>query len=959
MLPASGDDVTITGNSTIQLDASAGTVQIRSLTSTPPITISNGSLTLSAASSIQGELTVSGSSSVLSAGPQTNPLTDDFVIQNGAQVSFPNVTDVSDITQITVDGTGSKLSFPNATGCTSPNDTSVSWTASNSGELDFPALTSITGAQRTQQYSASELGIRADSSGVINFNSLTTISQPAATMTTGNGNNQIYLDADNSGQINAPLLNTFRDLNTVALSGSSPASNLVAYSSGVLSLPELLAPVGIQINVNALSHPDQFTSLVGTYSLELNDGTAAMQVNDISGLTNIQANGNNVKLLFPNVQSYTAPNDTTAHWEATDSAELDFPSLTSITGAQRTQQYSTAELGIRADNSGVINFTSLTTISQPAATMTTGNGNNQIDLDADNSGQINAPLLNTFQDLNTVALSGSSPASNLLAYSSGVLMLPKLLAPVGIQININALSHPEQFTSLAGTYSFQLSDGVVSMALNDITGLTFIYVQGANTKLTFPNVTNFTAPNDTSIQWHVEYNGELDFPALTTITGPLRTQAYNSNSLNLRADDSGVMNLPVLTTITEPAATVSTANANNSVNLDADNLGQINAPLLNTFDDFGVVNQSGVGPASSLTAYNSGVLSIPELLAPVGIQIALNDLSHPDQFTSLVGTTSFQVNGGTVALHVHDISGLASIYVQGNNSKLSFPNVTNFTVPNDTNIQWHVEYSGELDFPALTTITGPLRTQADNSYSLNVRADNSGVMNFPVLTTITEPAATVSTANTNNGVNLDADNLGQISAPLLNTFDDFGVVNQSGAGPASGLTAYNSGVLSFPKLLAPVGIQMNLNDLSHPELFTSLVRTSNFELNSGVVAMQIQDLSGIASIYVTNANTRLSFPNVTDLTVPNDTSISWQVEYNGELDFPALTTISGPLRTQESSSHSLNVRAENSGVIDFAALTTITEPAPTVPTDNSNNGVNLDADRSLPHCSTLSTTLAR
>jgi hypothetical protein len=68
------------------------------------------------------------------------------------------------------------------------------------------------------------------------------------------------------------------------------------------------------------------------------------------------------------------------------------------------------------------------------------------------------------------------------------------------------------------------------------------------------------------------------------------------------------INLPELTTITLPAGTLGVDCAD-GVQLLANESGVLNAPVLTSFMD------RSSPPESSLSAYNSGVLNMPDLLA--------------------------------------------------------------------------------------------------------------------------------------------------------------------------------------------------------------------------------------------------------------------------------------------------------------------------------------------------------
>ena len=632
---------------------------------------------------------------------------------------------------------------------------------------------------------------------------------------------------------------------------------------------------------------------------------------------------------FPGLTTYTVPVGANVGWTVQHNGSvLSFPNLTTITGPSTPNSYLnlTAQYLDGQPTAPLLFLPALTTITKP------DDGdpypNSGVSLVAYASGVISAPALTTFND------NDSHPNSGLSASIGGVLSAPNLVAPKGVNINLNALSHPERFTSLVGTSSFEINDGTVTMSnLASITGFSSIVVDNGG-QLSFPNVTSYTLPPGANVGWTVQHNGSvLSFPNLATITGPSTPNSYfNLTAQYLDGQPTApLLFLPALTTITKPDD--GDPYPNSGVSLVAYASGVISAPALTTFND----NDSH--PNSGLSASIGGVLSAPNLVAPKGVNINLNALSHPERFTSLVGTSSFEINDGTVTMsNLASITGFSSIVVD-NGGQLSFPNVTSYTLPPGANVGWTVQHNGSvLSFPNLTTITGP---STPNSY-LNLTAQyldgqpTAPLLSLPALTTITKPDD--GDPYPNSGVSLVAYASGVISAPALTTFND------NDSHPNSGLSASIGGVLSAPNLMAPKGVNINLNALSHPERFTSLVGTSSFELNDGTVSMSnLASITGFSSIVVDNGG-QLSFPNVTSYTLPPGGNVGWTVLHNGSvLSFPNLTTITGP----STPNSYLNLTAQyldgqpTAPLLSLPALTTITKPDDGDPYPNS--GVSLVA----------------
>ena len=697
-------------------------------------------------------------------------------------------------------------------------------------------------------------------------------------------------------------------------------------SSGTFTLPTNVTNTAGNVTVNvpftAAADANYTLNIAGNWTFNgsvtltsgyqfgvIGGGTASVAgITDVDGV-NFVADGGST-LSFPNVTTATVPAGMSVTWTAQSSngnqgTVLSFPNLTSIAGPTTPNTYLT--LVAQYNNGATLSLPALTTITKA------DDGDQYADSGVElyaNNGMISAPLLSKFSD------NDSHPNSTLHADNVGVLALPKLLAPVGVaNIYLNPQSNPQQFTSLVGTSSFEVQNGgTVAMSnLTSIVGINNITADYGTT-LSFPNVTSYTVPAGASVTWTAQASDgrstTLSFPNLTSIAGPTTPNTYLT--LVAQYNNAATLSLPVLTTITK--ADDGDQYADSGVELHV-NDGTISAPKLTTFQD----NDSH--PNSSLRADNVGVLALPKLLAPVGVaNIYLNPQSNPQQFTSLVGTSSFEVqNGGTVAMtNLASITGFSSITADYG-TVLSFPNVTSYTVPAGASVAWTAQASDgrstTLSFPNLTSIAGP--TTPNTYFNLVAQYNNAATLSLPVLTTITK--ADDGDQYADSGVEFYAHSGGMISVPNLSTFSD------NDNHPNSGLEADGTGVLAAPKLLAPKGMNViNLNALSNPQQFTSLVGTSSFEVNEGTVVMSsLASIAGFSSITVDNG-AQLSFPNVTSYTSPANVNVQWLSQHSGSaLSFPNLTTITGPATPNTY----LNLIAQYDGgaTISLPALTTITK----------------------------------
>ncbi len=184
-VPVAGDDVSINlpGNPTIVYSAAAGNTTVNSLNGSDSLSITGGSLTVTANSTVSGSFSMTGGTltatgsgvSFLASGPTTI---------NGASL------------YATASAT---LSFPSATSYAA--DPAVSWASTTwqasgaNSVLDLPSVTSVTGSTG---YDAG-LNIQALAGGEVDLPELT-----------GNAGGEVSLESDGSGSLlNVPLVTSF------------------------------------------------------------------------------------------------------------------------------------------------------------------------------------------------------------------------------------------------------------------------------------------------------------------------------------------------------------------------------------------------------------------------------------------------------------------------------------------------------------------------------------------------------------------------------------------------------------------------------------------------------------------------------------------------------------------------------------------------------------------------------
>ena len=821
--------------------STSGTITAGTVMVSIPYTISS-SETLS----ITGNWTFSNTFAV--------PSGNQFSITGGGAVTVTGTTTVN-AGNLYVYG-GSSLTLSALTSYTSPsNGDSVEWYVEGTGsQLNFPALKTVTGTTYSGEQS---LTLSAADGGTFSLPVLTSITQSDAH---GYSEGYVYFVASGGGAISAPQLASFED------NGSDPQSELYDDSSSSIYAPKLTTVVGVELDIDDSSILGALTSITGgnlsiasgTVSLANltslgapvavsggaqvsfpkvtgESGTITLSVQDnggqgtelsfpalttITGTVSLQGNGGTMNfpvltsiangtisaqngstfsfpdltsasglssiyvysgtvVSFPAVTSYTSPsNGNSDTWYVNGAgAELNFPALKTVTGTTYSEEQS---LTLSAADGGTFSLPVLTSITQSDAN---GYIEGYVYFVASGGGTISAPQLASFED------NGSDPQSELYDDSASSIYVPKLTTVVGLELDIDDASTLAQLSSITAS-TLSVNAGTVSLSsLNSIAGLSSISISGG-AQVSFPEVTGESGTTTLTTQDSGGQGTELNFPALTTITGTVSIQGYG-----------GAMNFPVLTSI-----------ANGSLN-----------------------------------AQDGTVFSFPDL-------------------TSVSGLSSINVYSGTV---------------------VSFPAVTGFTSPsNGISDNWYVYGAGaELNFPALKTITG---TTYAGVQSLGLNANSSGLINLPALTSITQSDA--------NGyiegyVYFGASGGGTISAPQLASFED------NGSDPQSELYDDSTSSIYVPKLTTVVGLELDIDDASTLAQLSSIT-ASTLSVNAGTVSLSsLNSIAGLSSISI-SGGAQVSFPEVTGESGTTTLTTQDSGGQGTELNFPALTTITGTVSIQ-------------------------------------------------------------
>ena len=295
LVPGPNDNVIINepNNPTIVFDATAGNATIHALTCSDTLSISGGSLTVTASSVISGSLSMTGGSLTATGSGVT-------VVANGP-------TSIS----------GQACTRAMAQPCRCPTPTSydkekistrTSWpTAPNA--VDLPGLTGLSGE-------GNWLRVYAQAGGLVGLPNLASIT-----------NSYVNISADGMdaggtlSTVDIPALTSFSDTN-------GWYGNLAATNGGDVIDPLLATTSSVNITVGASGasvpseiNTSQLTSISG-------GGISIYQPADLSGLTSLTNSG----LYVTNGLAYSLPNLTTidgSSLTATGRATLTLPNVTS------------------------------------------------------------------------------------------------------------------------------------------------------------------------------------------------------------------------------------------------------------------------------------------------------------------------------------------------------------------------------------------------------------------------------------------------------------------------------------------------------------------------------------------------------------------------------------------------------------------------------------------------------
>jgi RHS repeat-associated protein/uncharacterized repeat protein (TIGR01451 family) len=819
-VPGSGDDVVINvkgATPTVTIDS--GNQSVHSLMASDPLSITGGSLTVAASSTISGGLTMTGGSLIatgsgvsLTADGSTSVTSASLEATSGAVLSLPNltsyaITDSGEITTLEASGLGSTLSLPE--------------------------LTSIAGFGGINGF----LKVQALAGGQVQLPVLATINPNSA----GATNTAVGLTADGaSSQIDVSHLTTYL--------GGGPAQNAIMVTNGGTVLDgALTSPDHVNLDLDGTSTlaTSQWTSYTGATA------TIAGGTPDFSKLATITGSGftasGGAQVTLPAVTNYAIiTSGAEATLEASGSGStLSLPKLTSISGFGGINGF----LKVQALAGGQVQLPVLTTINPGSA----GAGDTSVGLTADGAGsEIDVSRLTTYV--------GGTTHDAITVTNGGTILDGTLTSPQQVYLYLDGTGTlaTSQWTSYTGATA-TIAGGTPDFSkLATITGSGFTASGGA--QVTLPAVTSY-AITTSGAEASLEASGSgstLSLPKLTSISGFGGINEF----LNVQALAGAQVQLPVLATINPNSAGAT----NTAVGLTADGASsQIDVSHLTTY--------LGGGPAqNAIMVTNGGTVLEGALTSPDHVNLDLDGTSTlaTSQWTSYTGATA-TIAGGTP-----DFSKLATItgssFVASGGAQVTLPEVTSYAITSSGVITM-LEATGsgsKLRLPALTSIAG---FGGINEF-LNVQALAGAQVQLPVLATINPNSA----GATNTAVGLTADGASsQIDVSHLTTYLGGGpaqnafTASNGGAidgGALATLDSCNITVVGPSALALPMLATGTINLITVSgggTLNMPVLRTGNVTLNNGSNATIQGTL--VSSLAATSTGAAIDAPASQGLTI--------------------------------------------------------------------------------------------
>ncbi len=904
-VPTSNEAVIIkVQGATPTITISSGSESVLSITASDPLSISGGSLTVAANSTIGGglsmtggSLTASGSGVALTVTGSTTVTGASIYAENAATLALSDLTSYAGsgagyTTTLEATGAGSVLSLPELASLSNPNSccayTQVQALAG--GDVELPALTQVGGGP---------VLLEGDGSG-------SKLNMSALTSFTGDGDaNHLSILQDSDGA-------TVMDASLASISGVQ-----IPVTGGTLSFPAL---------TNVVSS-DLLVSGGASLTLPVLTGYAG---SGAGYTTTLEATGVGSVLSLPELASLSNPDSCCSYTQvqALAGGDVELPALTQVSGGP---------VLLEADGSG-------TTLNLSALTTFTGDGDaNHLSILQDSDGA-------TVMDADLASISGVS-----IQVSSGTFSYPALTSVVSSDLLVSdgaSLTLPV-LTGYAGSGASYT---------------TTLEATGAGSILSLPKLASLSNPDSCCFYTQVEAlaGGDVELPALTQVSGgPVLLEADGSGTtLNLSAltsftGDGDANHLSILQDSNDATVMDADLASISGVSIQVSS-GTFSYPALTSVVSSDLLVSDGASlTLPVLTGYAGSGASYTTTLEATGAGSILSlpklaSLSNPDsccfytQVEALAGgdvelPALTQVSGGPVLLEADgsgttlNLSALTSFTGDGDANHLSILQDSNDATVMDADlasisgVSIQVS-SGTFSYPALTSVVSSDLLVSDGasltlpvltgyagsgaSYTTTLEATGAGsILSLPKLASLSNPDSccfyTQVEALAGGDVELPA--LTQVSGgPVLLEGDGSGskldmsaLTSFTGDGDANHLSILqdSDGATVMDADLASisgVSIQVSSGTFSYPAL-TSVV-SSDLLVSDGA-SLTLPVLTGYAgsgasyttTLEATGAGSILSLPKLASLSNPDSCCFYTQVEAlaGGDVELPALTQVSG------------------------------------------------------------------
>ncbi len=952
-VPTANDDVTINLSGSPTIEIRSGTESVNSVTSTDPISISGGSLSVAANSTLSGGLTMTGGSLIASGSGVTFSITGTTSVaaaslsaENGATLSLSQLTSYSipsgsGSSSFLASGAGAVLNLPALTGLGAVQN----WLyieAKQGGQTLLPALDSLASNTDYLQVIADGATSKIDlsaltalpvaNSGDLSVTNQATVLDPKLTSLTN-----VSVTLDGTGTIATGQWATLTD-DSITLTGGTysfpgitdfNASSAVAQAGASLTLPALTAysiPSGSGSNSFLASGTGAVVNLPALTSLGAVQNWLYVEAKQggqtlLPALDSLASNSDYVQVLADGSGSkidlsalVSLPVANSGDLSVTNQATVLDPKLTSLTdvavtidgtGTMAVSQWTTLVSSSVDVTGGTTTLSLLTSVSIPS-------GGGSMTLEATTPGAtLSLPALTSLGQLQNWLY--------LEAKQGGQLLLPALAAVTSTSRYLQVIADGSgSKIDLSGLTSLDVGNSGVLSVTNQATIL-----DPKLTSLTDVAVTIDGTGTMAVGQWTTLVSSSVDVTGGTTTLSSLTSVSIPSGggTITLEATTPGAtLSLPALTSL---------GTLQNWLYIEAKQGGRTLLPVLGSLasnSDYLQVIADGSGSKidlsglTSLDVGNSGVLSVtnqatildPKLtsLTDVAVTIDGTGTMAVGQWTTLV-SSSVDVTGGTTTL-----SSLTSVSIPSGGGTITLE----ATTPGAT-----------LSLPALTSL-GTLQNW------LYIEAKQGGQTLLPVLGSL---------ASNSDYLQVIADGSGsKIDLSGLTSLD----VGNSGV-----LSVTNQATILDPKLTSLTDVAVTIDGTGTMAVgqWTTLV-SSSVDVTGGtttlssLTSVSIPSGGGTITLEATGAGTTFSLPALKGLgSLPN--WLYLEAKQGGQLLLPALVTIAPP-------SQYVHIVADGAGsTINLSALTsftgtgssslTITNGGTVIDPDLSGlNGVNLVGD---------------